>query len=239
MTACGFQRLGLLAGLGLHTDAGVPDGREAGEHGLLLAPVEKILWRDEIRLLVRTFLDVALAHRDQTIRIGKRQAAQHHRIDDGKDGRRCADAERQHRERHDRERRRGTERPDTVPHIAPRRIHPCRPHIAHRFRRLRQSTQADQRCAPGFGRMGAACDVRVNLLLKVEGELLVGLGIDPPASGDPSGHRDQSAQHGWVLRTDAGLVVYSASSTRRIESANCSQLFRSASRRRRPAGVSV
>ena len=62
-----FQRLGLAAGLGTDADAGVADRRQAREDVLLRAPVEEILRRGEVQVLVRSAPDVPLADGDQAI----------------------------------------------------------------------------------------------------------------------------------------------------------------------------
>ena len=63
------------------------------------------------------------------------------------------------------------------------------PHVADGFARLRHAAEMRRRDAARFGRRQAARDVGVNLLLKVERQLVVGFGIDPAASERCRGRR--------------------------------------------------
>ena len=129
-------------------------------------------------------------------RVGKRQGAQHDGVDDGEDGGRGADAQRQHGERDERERRRGARAIGTRSRTSRQAASSdVRPDVADRFRRLRHSAERRQRGAPRLGRRQAARDVGVGFLLQVEGELLVGFGVDAPASARCRGRTRSAGQH--------------------------------------------
>jgi hypothetical protein len=88
---------------GLQPELRAGNRRDLLEGLLQLAEVEVGLRRDVAEPERRLALDVPFVDDAQTVVLVERQAAQHHRVDHGKDRRARADAERQHDERHHRE----------------------------------------------------------------------------------------------------------------------------------------
>jgi hypothetical protein len=74
--------------------------------------------------------------------------------------------------------------------------------------------------------------MHLDLAIEMKSPLVDGFALSLPPHQDAAHATDEAPQH-RVPRVER----YSDVSTRRIESANCSQLFVSACSRRRPAGV--
>ena len=176
-------------------DLGVADGRQTRKDVLLIPPIKKVLRSGEVQRRRRAVLDVELADGDEPIALGERQPAENDRVHHGEDRGRRTDAQRQHHQRHARERRCPSQRTDGMARVAPEQVEPDRADLTHGLRHLCQTTEIAQRHPSRFDGRYPAGDVRLDLLLDVKSQLVVDFGTDSAPSSDSANIGDESCEH--------------------------------------------
>ncbi len=175
--------------------------RELFEAAAPLAPVEDRREPD----VRREPREVAIAERDEALRLRVRQRPQQHGVDDGEDGGVGADAERQRDKRGGREPRGPPQHPEAVPDILRQRLeHREAALIAPRVGDLRLAAEIQSGGAARRRRVEAAGAVALFQHGEMEPQLLTELPLAPPKTERASGAREQLTQaHGMSSRGGA------------------------------------
>src|SRR5207237_3610774 len=139
--------------------------------------------------------DVELADGDKPVALGERQPAENYRVHHGEDRGCCTDAQRQHRERHARERRCPSQRTDGMASVAPKQVEPDRADFMHRLCHLCQTTEIAQRRPSRLDGRYPTAYVRLDILIDVKSEFVVYFGTDSAASSDSPNTGDESCEH--------------------------------------------
>src|SRR5437867_10799781 len=119
--------------------------------------------------------------------------------------------------------------------VAPEQVEPDRANLAHGLSDLCQATEIAQRHPSRLAWRYPTGHVRRDLLIDVKPELVFYFGIDSAPSSDPADIGDESCEHAGDSALTNGQP---ACRILFMERENCSQLAVSASKRRRPTGVS-